>query len=156
MINHQFKGKCKYNGCSCHQIRKFSPLAADAEKAEYQTQELIRRVAELQGRLILNLGCLFQGQGLNWEKKWDCESWDGDIWVNSLETLESSYFLEPSETPKVVHSLLAAGAPSLLEDNTPVSKLEKNVCSFNQDLSRTPPWTFRSRTRVKSPHNPAE
>lgn len=39
VINHQIKAKCKYNRCACHQINKFSPLAADAENAEHQTRE---------------------------------------------------------------------------------------------------------------------
>lgn len=39
VINHQIEANCKYNRCSCHQLNKFSPLAADAEKAEHQSQE---------------------------------------------------------------------------------------------------------------------
>ena len=85
-------------------MKKFSPLAADAEKVEHQTQELIISVAELQRRFnsqFRQVGCAKIGALIGKKKKWDCESCEkngtGDIWVNSLETLQSSDFPESSD-----------------------------------------------------------
>lgn len=57
------------------------------KKAEHQTQELIIRVAEIQRMFnsqFRQVGCAKVGALIG--KKWDYESFAGDIWVDSLET----------------------------------------------------------------------
>lgn len=96
---HQFKTKGNNSRYPYHPIKKFSPLTTDAEKVEHQTQEMILSVAELQRRFnsqFRQVGCAKIG-ALIGKKKWDCESCAGDIWVNSLETLQSLYFPESSD-----------------------------------------------------------
>lgn len=107
VINHQFKANCKNSKRPCCHINKFSSIAADAEKAEHQIQELIIKVAELQRRFKSQLRQVGYAKfGALIEKKWDCASRDGDIWVNSLETLESSDSPESVDTVKVAYSSL--------------------------------------------------
>lgn len=136
-------------------MKKFSPLAADAEKVEHQTQELIISVAELQRRFnsqFRQVGCAKIG-ALIGKKKNGTVSHVKKMGLGTSGLIHWKLFnpqISLNPLTKSGSPLLVTSAPLLLEN------LQENVCTLQQDLPKTFPLTPRPITRKKKQHKPAK
>lgn len=65
-------------------------------------------------------------------KEWDFDTWDGKIWIDAPESLESTDCPESCEYVEEGHSFpWRPGIPFLFGDSTEASSLQDNVCSFH-------------------------
>ena len=65
-------------------------------------------------------------------KEWDFDTWDGKIWIEAPESLESADFPESCKHVEEGHSFpRRPGVPFLFGDSAEASALQDNVCSFH-------------------------